>query len=155
MSDTPYSRTLAALDALHAEDPRRVEVAGESVPRELWHAGRMSAWLERLHERPDELMRLAVRGQHLQRWQVPRSDYPEGRVGYLTWRRDQGQRAGETTGGLMREAGFDDAAAEAVQRLSRKQEPRPRPGPQAAEGCAWLGILEKYLGDLLVQVGHY
>ena len=154
MSDTPYSRTLAALDALHAEDPRRVEVAGESVPRELWHAGRMSAWLERLHDRPDELMRLAVGGQPLQRWQVPRSDYPEGRVGYLTWRRDQGQRAGETTGGLMREAGFDDAAAEAVQRMIRKQGLGRDPGAQAVEDCACLVFLENYFGDFAKQIDH-
>jgi hypothetical protein len=151
---SPFERTLAALDALHAEDPRRVEVAGESVPRELWHAGRMSAWLERLHDRPDELMRLAVRGQHLQRWQVPRSDYPEGRVGYLTWRRDQGQRAGETTAGLMREAGFDDAAAEAVQRMIRKQGLGRDPGAQAVEDCACLVFLENYFADFARQIDH-
>lgn len=98
---SPFVQTLAALDALHAEDPRHVVVNGESLPKELWHAGRMSAWLERLHQRPDALMQLAVRSQHLQPWTVPRSDYPEGRVGYLTWRRDQGRRAGATTARLM------------------------------------------------------
>src|SRR5699024_3492176 len=101
---TAFDRTFAALDALHAQDPRRVEIDGHDVPHELWHAGRMSAWLERLYELPDELVCLAVRGQHLQRWQVPRSDYPDGRVGYLTWRRDQGQRAGDTTAQLMQQA---------------------------------------------------
>ena len=154
MSDTPYAKTLAALDALHAGDPRSVEVKGEPVPRELWHAGRMSAWLERLHEQPDELMRLAVRGQHLQRWQVPRSDYPEGRVGYLTWRRDQGQRAGETTAGLMREAGFDDEAAEAVLRMIRKQGLGRDPGTQAVEDCACLVFLENYFADFSKQIDH-
>ncbi|AXY41795.1 DUF4202 domain-containing protein [Halomonas sp. JS92-SW72] len=156
MSDTPYAKTLAALDALHAQDPRHVEVEGAPapVPRELWHAGRMSAWLERLHEHPDELMRLAVRGQHLQRWQVPRSDYPEGRVGYLTWRRDQGQRAGETTAALMREAGFDDESAEAVQRMIRKQGLGRDPGAQAVEDCACLVFLENYFADFARQIDH-
>ncbi|MFO8045704.1 MAG: DUF4202 domain-containing protein [Halomonas sp.] len=154
MSDTRYAKTLAALDALHAEDPRCVEVEGESVPRELWHARRMSAWLERLHDRPDALMQLAVRGQHLQRWTVPRSDYPEGRVGYLTWRRDQGQRAGETTAGLMREAGFDDEAAEAVLRMIRKQGLGRDPGAQAVEDCACLVFLENYFADFSKQIDH-
>ncbi|WP_416138369.1 DUF4202 domain-containing protein [Halomonas sp. HK25] len=154
MSETPYAKTLAALDALHGQDPRSVEVEGESVPRELWHAWQMSAWLERLHDHPDELMRLAVRGQHLQRWQVPRSDYPEGRVGYLTWRRDQGQRAGETTARLMREAGFDDEAAEAVQRMIRKQGLGRDPGAQAVEDCACLVFLENYFADFSKQIDH-
>ena len=115
---------------------------------------RDSAWLERLHERPDELMRLAVRGQHLQRWQVPRSDYPEGRVGYLTWRRDQGQRAGETTAALMREAGFDDESAEAVKRMIRKQGLGRDPGAQAVEDCACLVFLENYFADFARQIDH-
>ncbi|MBB3184109.1 hypothetical protein FHR95_001669 [Halomonas fontilapidosi] len=151
---SPLDQTLAALDALHAEDPRRVAVNGEPVPQELWHAGRMSAWLEQLHERPDALMQLAVRGQHLQRWEVPRSDYPEGRVGYLTWRRDQGRRAGETTARLMREAGFDDASAEAVARMIRKQGLGREPGTQAVEDCACLVFLENYFGDFSKQIDH-
>ncbi|MDW7747549.1 DUF4202 domain-containing protein [Halomonas sp.] len=151
---SPLDQTLAALDALHAEDPRRVEVDGGPVPQELWHAGRMSAWLERLHEHPDELMRLAVRGQHLQRWQVPRTDYPEGRVGYLTWRRDQGQRAGETTARLMQEAGYTAEQAERVARMIRKQGLGRDPGAQAVEDCACLVFLENYFGDFSKQIDH-
>jgi len=153
-SPTPFAATLAALDALHAEDPRPVTVAGESMPQELWHAGRMSAWLEQLHDAPDELVRLAVRGQHLQRWQVPRSDYPEGRVGYLTWRRDQGQRAGETTAALMMEAGYDEASAERVATMIRKQGLGRDEGVQAVEDCACLVFLENYFGDFSRQVDH-
>ncbi|MDZ7851769.1 MAG: DUF4202 domain-containing protein [Halomonas sp.] len=153
--ETPsFDQTLAALDALHAEDPRSVEVDGEPVPQELWHAGRMSAWLERLHEQPDELVQLAVRGQHLQRWQVPRGDYPEGRVGYLTWRRDQGQRAGETTARLMQEAGYSAEQAERVERMIRKQGLGRDPGAQAVEDCACLVFLENYFGDFSKQIDH-
>ncbi|SDO50227.1 protein of unknown function [Halomonas shengliensis] len=151
---SPFDRVMAALDALHAEDPRRVEVAGERLPQELWHAGRMSAWLERLHASPDERMRLAVRGQHLQRWTVPRGDYPEGRVGYLTWRRDQGQRAGETTARLMREAGYGEEEAEAVARMIRKQGLGRDAGAQAVEDCACLVFLENYFADFSRQIDH-
>ncbi|MDN3525398.1 DUF4202 domain-containing protein [Halomonas sabkhae] len=145
-------RALEALDALHAEDPRRVEVEGQSLPKELWHAGRMSAWLERLEAAPDELVQLAVRGQHLQRWQVPRDEYEEGRVGYLTWRRDQGKRAGETTARLMREAGFDEQSAEQVARMIRKQGLGREAGTQAVEDCACLVFLENYFADFSQQV---
>ena len=151
---SPFERTLAALDALHAQDPRHASVEGESVPHELWHAGRMSAWLERLHEHPNELVQLAVRGQHLQRWELSRSEYLEGRVGYLTWRRDQGQRAGETTARLMREAGYDDEDAEAVSRMIRKQGLGREAGTQAVEDCACLVFLENYFADFSRQIDH-
>ncbi|NWN83844.1 MAG: DUF4202 domain-containing protein [Halomonas sp.] len=151
---SPFDQVMAALDALHARDLRHVSVEGESVPKELWHAGRMSAWLEKLHEHPDERMRLAVRGQHLQRWEVPRSEYPEGRVGYLTWRRDQGQRAGATTAALMREAGYDEADAEAVARMIRKQGLGREAGSQAVEDCACLVFLEGYFADFSRQIDH-
>ncbi|PMR69094.1 DUF4202 domain-containing protein [Halomonas heilongjiangensis] len=152
--DTPFDKTLAALDALHAEDPRRVEVEGESLPLELWHGRRMSAWLERLMEAPDELVQLAVRAQHLQRWQVPRGDYPEGRVGYLTWRRDQGKRAGETTARLMQQAGYAAEQAERVAQLIRKQGLGRDEGTQAVEDCACLVFLENYFADFSKQVEH-
>lgn len=90
---TAFEQTLTAIDALHAQDPRHTTLAdGTPLPQELAYAQRMSHWLEPLQSNPNELLRLAVRAQHLQRWLVPRSDYPEGRIGYLTWRRDQSAR---------------------------------------------------------------
>lgn len=149
-----FDQVFAALDALHAQDPRQVEIDGNPVPQELWHAGRMSAWLHQLHASPDELTRLAVRGQHLQRWLVPRSDYPQGRVGYLTWRRDQGQRAGETSAQLMREAGYNPEQAEQVAKMIRKQGLGRDAGVQAVEDCACLVFLENYFSDFSRQIEH-
>ncbi|EWH01383.1 DUF4202 domain-containing protein [Halomonas sp. BC04] len=152
--DTPFDKTLMALDALHAEDPRRVEVEGESLPLELWHAGRMSAWLERVVEAPDELVQIAVRSQHMQRWQMARNEYPEGRVGYLTWRRDQGKRAGETAARAMEASGYSSEDAERVAQMIRKQGLGRDEGTQAVEDCACLVFLENYFGDFSKQVEH-
>jgi hypothetical protein len=33
-------------------------------------------------------LKIAARAQHIERWTVPRSSYPEGRIAYLTWRKD-------------------------------------------------------------------
>ncbi|MCE8016917.1 DUF4202 domain-containing protein [Halomonas sp. MCCC 1A17488] len=151
---TPFQRAIAELDALHAEDPRRVEVEGQSLPLELWHAGRMSAWLAQVVEAPSELVQLAVRSQHLQRWEVPRSEYPEGRVGYLTWRRDQGKRAGETTARVMEASGYSAQDAAEVSRMIRKQGLGRDPGTQAVEDCACLVFLENYFADFSKQVEH-
>ena len=142
---TPFQRAMTELDALHAQDPRQVEVEGETLPLELWHAGRMSTWLERVVEAPSELVQPAVRS---------RSEYPEGRVGYLTWRRDQGKRAGETTARVMEAAGYSAEEAAEVSRMIRKQGLGRDPGTQAVEDCACLVFLENYFADFSKQVEH-
>lgn len=149
------NRTLSAIDALHAQDPRSTRQAdGTALPQELAYAERMTHWLFELKSDPGELLQLAVRAQHLQRWKVPRGDYPEGRVGYLTWRRDQGLRAGGTAATLMREAGFDDESAQRVADMIAKKGLGRDPEVQTLEDCACLVFLENYFADFSRKVEH-
>jgi hypothetical protein len=105
---SPLARTLAAIDAANALDPN----LEDGRPAALLYGERMSAELERLFPDASPLLQIAARGQHVERWQVPRESYPEGREGYLTWRRDLGRRHAERVAGMMRDAGFtaDDQA---------------------------------------------
>ena len=152
---TAFEKTLVAIDALHAEDPRSTTLAdGTSMPQELAYAQRMSGWLDQVHNTPNEVLRLAVRAQHLQRWLVLREEYPEGRVGYLTWRRDQGKRAGETTAQLMREAGYSDEEANRAKTIIGKQGLGRDPDVQALEDCACLVFLENYFADFSRKIEH-
>ena len=77
---------LAAIDAANADDPNTIEVRGEVRPKEQAHAELMTEWLERLDPEATDAQHLAARAHHLRRWSRPRSDYPEGRAGYLRWR---------------------------------------------------------------------
>ena len=154
MSST-VEKTLAAIDALHAQDPQTTTLPnGDAQPKELAYAQRMSRWLERLQETPSELLRIAVRAQHLQRWQLPRSDYPEGRIGYLTWRRDQSAQAGDTTAAIMEEAGYSQEEAKRVASMIRKQGLGRDSDVQALEDCACLVFLENYFADFSRKVEH-
>ncbi|MCB8888592.1 MULTISPECIES: DUF4202 domain-containing protein [Halomonadaceae] len=149
------NRTLSAIDALHAQDPRSAcQADGTALPQELAYAERMTHWLFEFESDPSELLQLAVRAQHLQRWKVPRGDYPEGRVGYLTWRRDQGLRAGGTAATLMREAGFDDESAQRVADMIAKKGLGRDPEVQRLEDCACLVFLENYFADFSRKVEH-
>ena len=58
-------------------------------PEALLYGQRMSSELARLIPDASEPLQIAARGQHVERWKLKRADYPEGRAGYLTWRRDQ------------------------------------------------------------------
>ncbi|MGM0825720.1 MAG: DUF4202 domain-containing protein [Pseudomonadota bacterium] len=152
---TAFEQTLDAIDALHAQDPRTTTLEdGTSMPQELAYAQRMSKWLTPIFDAPSELLRLAVRAQHLQRWQVPREEYEKGRVGYLTWRRDQGKRAGETTARLMEEAGYSAEDAQRVAAMIGKKGLGRDPEVQALEDCACLVFLENYFADFSRKVEH-
>lgn len=152
---TAFEQTLSAIDALHAQDPRTTTLEdGTTMPQELAYAQRMSKWLDPVYDAPGELLRLAVRAQHLQRWQVPREEYDKGRVGYLTWRRDQGKRAGETTARLMEEAGYSAEDAQRVAAMIGKKGLGRDPEVQALEDCACLVFLENYFADFSRKVEH-
>lgn len=152
---TAFNQTLDAIDALHAEDPRTSTLAdGTLIPQELAYAQRMSDWLDRVHDAPDDVLRLAVRAQHLQRWLVKREEYPEGRVGYLTWRRDQGVRAGTTTAQLMQDAGYSVEQANRAAAIIGKKGLGRDPDVQALEDCACLVFLENYFADFARKIEH-
>lgn len=152
---TAYEQTLTAIDALHAEDPRSTTLAdGSTMPQELAYAQRMSDWLNSVHDAPDDVLRLAVRAQHLQRWLVNRDEYPEGRVGYLTWRRDQSTRAGATTAQLMQQAGYSTEQAERAATIISKKGLSRDADVQALEDSACLVFLENYFADFSRKIEH-
>lgn len=142
-----FERAIGAIDAVHAEDPIRVDHAGRSLPREQLHAERASAWLRRLDPQAGELLRLAVRAHHLRRWQLPRSEYPEGRAGYHAWRRELQRRHAEETGAILGACGFESEEIERVQALIRKQGLGRDPEVQHLEDVLCLVFVETQLED--------
>ncbi len=98
---------IAAIDAANAADPNLIDDRGAMRPKELVHAERMTSWLERLAPDADDAQRLAARAHHFRRWTSPRSDYPEGRAGYLRWRRDARARHAADVDALLEGCGID------------------------------------------------
>lgn len=136
---------MAALDALHAEDPAKVELDGDSVAEELLYARRMSDALARLVSAPSEALELAVRAQHLCRWRLPRASYPEGRAGYHAWRRESARQHAALAASTLSEAGYDPPTITRVMDLIEKKDRARDPEAQALEDAACLVFLEHHL----------
>lgn len=138
-------RALAAIDALHLQDPTRVVVDGAEVAAELDYARRMSAALGRLVDEPTEALRIAVRAQHLCRWKIPRGDHPVGKAGYHAWRtaqkRAHAELAAETLGGV----GYDAETIARVGALIEKRSLSTDPEAQTLEDAACLVFIERDL----------
>ena len=140
------TQVLDAVDAANAEDPKLDKGAdGREVPEALLYGQRMTAELERLFGADvSDVLKIACRGQHIERWKIARSDYPEGRTGYLTWRRDQGRAHGERLAGMMAEAGYDEIACARVGVLLRKEGLKRDPEVQMLEDVICMVFLKHY-----------
>lgn len=142
------SSALDAIDAANAEDPNTVVVRGEELPLALAHGRLASEWVGRLVPDADDALVLAARAHHLRRWEVPRSSYPEGRAGYLRWRRDQKDRHAREVVPILLGAGYDEATVNRVQVLLRRVRIDEASGTQAIEDAACLAFLETQLADV-------
>src|SRR5687767_1604896 len=98
-------RARAAIDAAHADDPRARTGAGG----EIEYADRIEGWIRRLASPASPALLLAARAQHLERWAIPRADFPEGRGGYLRWRSAVHGRQGDRVRQILGAAGCDVA----------------------------------------------
>jgi hypothetical protein len=147
-------QALAAIDAANADDPNTIDVGGVERPKELAHAELMTAWIERLVESPSDAQRLAARAHHLRRWVSPRDGYPEGRAGYLRWRKDQGRRQAEEVAEILLRCGYGQATVDRVQEIVTKVGLRTDPEVQAHEDALCLVFLQTQLLDLAAQLGQ-
>jgi hypothetical protein len=151
MPDGRLARALSAIDAANRHDPNRIVVRGVERPKELAHAELVTEWICRLRPDSGELLLVAARGHHLQRWQLPRSSYPEGRAGYLRWRRDLSERQATALATIVEGCGFTAEETARVQELVRKRGLGSDPEVQALEDAICLTFLETQLAELAAR----
>lgn len=137
---TRLETALAAIDAANAHDPDR----SEGAPAAQLYGARMSAELARLFPDASEPLQIAARGQHIERWVLKRADYPEGREGYLAWRRDLARHHADRVAQIMAEAGYEPEAFEAAGRMIRKESLKRDAEVQALEDVICFVFLRWY-----------
>ena len=150
MSDSErYDLTIRRIDETNSEDPNSELVDGVAQPRELVYGMRMSRWADTLDPEASEALRLAVRSQHIRRWEIPRSEYPMGRAGYHRWRTTLYRFHADTVAGILRDTGYDDDTVARVRELVQKRRLGADPEVQTLEDAAALVFLEHHLDDFM------
>lgn len=139
---------LAAIDAANSADPHREP---DGRPVELVYGERMSAELARLVPDASDLLQIAARGQHVERWKLPREAYPEGRAGYLAWRTEQARRHAARVDGFMLDAGYPEEDRDRVASLLRKEGIKRNPETQALEDVICFVFLRWYFADFAAK----
>ena len=146
-----FNQAIALFDAANAQDPNQ----DEGEPKELLYARRMTDMISRFAPDASEVAQLAVRAQHIQRWLVPRSNYPLGKPGYFAWRTGLYRFHAETAGKLMQQAGYAEAMIEQVKLAVSKQGIKTNPDTQMLEDVTSLVFIESYMLGFAGQHAEY
>ncbi|RUS61001.1 DUF4202 domain-containing protein [Pseudorhodobacter sp. E13] len=144
---TPLETALKLIDAANAADPT-VEPDG---PAALIYGQRMSDECARLFPDASDVLRIAARGQHVERWLLKRSEFPEGKEGYHAWRREQGRRHGLRVAGIMAEAGYSAEDQARVGVLLRKEGIKRDAEVQALEDIICFVFIRWYFAEFATK----
>ena len=141
--DDRFTRAITAIDAANAEDPTGKE------PRD---ALLMTEWVSQLAPGASEALRLAARAHHVRRWTVPRSSYPDGRAGYLRWRRDLHEVHAREVGQILADVGYEVDVIARVQDIIRKRNLKTDAEVQTFEDALCLTFLQTQYEDLAARL---
>jgi hypothetical protein len=145
------TRAVEAFRAANARDPHLVDGPGGARPKELVDAERLVAWVEKLVPEPSLALRLASHCQHLRRWELPRSAYEPGRLGYLKWRKALARFHADQAAEILSGLGGSEELLLAVRRIQLKQDMQQNPDVQSMEDALCLSFLEHELADFALQ----
>lgn len=139
--------TLVAIDAANAGDPTQEN----GTPAALVYGHRMSGELQRLYPKASEPLQIAARGQHIERWLIPRTTYPVGKAGYYAWRRDLAQRHAARVSEIMQVAGYSEVDRAAAAKMLCKKDIKLDDDVQALEDTICFVFLKWYFAPFAAK----
>lgn len=144
---SPASRlhqAFALIDEANRADPETELVDGAPQAREWIYGLRMSAELDRYRPDAPEALQLAVRAQHIRRWEIPRASFPMDRAGYHRWRTTLYKFHASAAAEILRSVGYDDATIARVEHLIQKKQLREDPDTATLEDVVCMVFLRFY-----------
>lgn len=150
-----FDQAISRFDALNAEDPNQECAGGQQYAKELLYAHRMAMMLKRYASEASEVLQLAARCQHIQRWKIARTSYPMTKAGYHQWRNELKEFHANTAQTILREVGYDAQTTADVSALVRKKQLQSDGDAQILEDVVVLVFLESYLEQFVASHSDY
>ncbi|PLB55244.1 hypothetical protein P170DRAFT_505858 [Aspergillus steynii IBT 23096] len=131
----------------------------DTIPYELHYAQKMTHYLtlrcsDPSTPAPSEPLSLAIRAQHLRRWEIPRASYPMTKIGYHSWRSALQRHQAQIAEAMCLEAGYGGPEAARVAALVRKEDLKAGdPETQVLEDVACLVFLDDQLEGFAGEKG--
>jgi len=151
-----FEKALQLYDAANSKDPNiETDYDGTESTKELLYSHRMLDMLNRFLPDADDVAKLSVAAQHIERWKSPRSDYPMNRKGYHLWRTNLYKFHADTAAKYLREAGYDDEFIERVKLAIGKKNLKNNADTQILEDIAALTFIEHYMMKMYNNFPQY
>lgn len=151
MDIVKLNKAFSLFDEYNRRDPTVFKADGYTEPSEYFYATRLYDWVRRLDPDASEALLLASRSQHIGRWEVPRSTYPEGRVGYLKWRSDLSRFHAQKAVDILNIVGYDEDTIERVQEIILKRKLKIDAEVQTMEDALCLVFFEFQYDELIAK----
>lgn len=151
MTKENLNNTLAAIDEINRQDPNLILSNGTEQAKELVYGQQMTDCLQQYWPQADELLKIAVRAQHIKRWQLKRTEFSEGKAGYYQWRIAQGKFHAELTASIMLEQGYTTEESEQCAAIIRKENLKTNSNSQTLEDVACLVFLMHYFDEFAAK----
>jgi len=139
-----FNRAIQLFDEANMADPNKEIIEGKEYSKELLYAIRMTETLNNFSPNSSEALKLAVRCQHICRWEIPRNSYEINREGYLKWRKDLKDFHAKKAADILGEIGYSEDSINAVKFLLLKKQLKKNIETQTLEDVACLVFLEFY-----------
>ncbi len=136
-------------DQYNQQDPHRLVWKDKEYAAEYFYALQLYNWVKVLEPDAGEHLLLASKAQHIGRWQHPRSTYPEGKAGYLNWRKDMAKFHANTAGDLMLQAGYAPEDVQTVSHIILKENLKHDKEVQVMENALCLVFLQFQYEDFI------
>lgn len=145
---TPFEQVIKTIDHCNQQDPNKeLDEQGRPHAKEWLYSQRMTHTLNQFAPETNELLKIAAHAQHIERWSIPRSDYPMDRSGYKKWRLALGQFHGDRSAQIMAEAGYSQEDCQRVNDLILKKQLKRDLDSQTLEDVVCLVFLQFYFSD--------
>ncbi|UTF61412.1 DUF4202 domain-containing protein [Gilvimarinus sp. DA14] len=139
---------LADIDAANRQDPN---LEGDGTPKELLYAQRMSDELMAFAPDASANLQIAARAQHIERWVIPRSEYPMDKAGYKKWRTQLAKHHAQRTVEIMQAHDFSDQDCQRVADMLQKKRLKLDSEVQALEDVICLVFIKYYLEEFAAK----
>jgi hypothetical protein len=158
--ENKFETAIEFFDAANAKDPNKEIWNGKEYPKEVLYGMRMSEKLTIFAPDSSLAVKLAVRCQHICRWEVPRDSYEMNRIGYLTWRRGLYKFHAQKASEILEKVGYDQIVIDEVKFLLQKKQLKKNVQTQLLEDVICLVFLdfyfvkfsEKYTEEKLIDI---
>lgn len=131
-------------DTANQKDPNMEFFQGQSYPKELLYAQRMTEQLKSFAPEASEELQLTARCQHICRWEIARDSYVMNRVGYLRWRQELKKFHAEKAATILKNVGYSEEVIKNVRFLLEKKQLKKNEETQTLEDVICLVFLEHY-----------